>query len=269
MQSILSFWSDNWKVVQGCWRATSYSFSNRFLIEFIQFLPSVSFFIMQAVTVFSLFHVINGVEIPWEGLLIFIGIMICVDGCGDAIFLAGIHEYCTSLVRGQTVYFLLTPGTPLLKIFFFRVDSTKFGFSALSGLAAVLFATIKYESNPLLTSFVIVVGIFTHMILTSAFHIIQAYWDPTRPIRLGSPATRFYTRPIHLVLSSLPVHIILILIYPAYLATAFPSIVATKLIPIDFPFSLGTAFGLGVAMLLVWAVCLNHLIKKSCVKYQN
>ncbi|PWK07889.1 hypothetical protein [Tumebacillus permanentifrigoris] len=269
MQSIRSSWADNLKVIKGCWKATVFSISNRFVSEFFQFLPSISFFVMQAVTVFSLFHVINHVEIPVVDLLIFIGIMICVDGCGDAIFLAGIHEYCTSLVRGQTVYFLLTPGTPLLKIFFFRTDTTKFAFCALAGLGAIGLSVVERDSNPFLVLLVLLTGVLTHMILTSAFHIIQAYWDPTRPIRLGSPATRFYTRPIHLVLRSLPIQIILVLIYPAYFATAFPTIIATNIVPPEFPFSLGTAFVLGVGVLLLWAVGLNHLIKKSCVKYQN
>ncbi|MGB8954354.1 MAG: hypothetical protein WCC10_03215 [Tumebacillaceae bacterium] len=269
MLSIRDLWVDNWRVMRGCFRATTFSLSNRFKNEVIQFLTSISFFIMQGVTVFSLFHVINGQEIPWVDLLIFILIMICVDGCGDAIFLAGIQEYCASLVRGQTVYYLLTPGAPLFKIFFYRVDITQFGVCALTGITAVGFAAVERGSNPLLSLAVIIIGIFTHMILTSAFHIIQAYWDPTRPIRLGSPATRFYTRPIHLVVTSLPVHIILVLVYPAYFATAFPTVIATNIVPPSFPFSLGLGFSLGVGMLLLWMIGLNYLIKKSCMKHQN
>ncbi|MFN3455669.1 MAG: hypothetical protein ACK41T_11985 [Pseudobdellovibrio sp.] len=83
-----------------------------------ELLPQAFFYLTQTVVVMSLFKNINGVEIPSYIMVQFLLLLFAVDSLNDAFLYKGLFTYVFNLRQGQTFYYILGPGTPLVKVIF-------------------------------------------------------------------------------------------------------------------------------------------------------
>lgn len=257
---------DNYRLLRGAWRVSLSGSSNRLQYGLLELVPNLVFYLAHAIIVLTMFRTIGGESVAVSKLILFLLVMICVDSIGDSMIFKGIGEYTRCLRRGETLYYLLTPGTPFLKVLLFRWDMPMLVLGFAAGAGAVVMGSMLYDASPLFTTLCIGIGIIAHGVLTSAFHIIQAYFDPTMPIAFGSPASRFYTKPLHLFVSGNIGLFIMIAVYPAYLITALPAGVASMELLgglTQFPLACYVA---GVISLVLWGVLLNIVIVKSCTR---
>ena len=269
MQEFTANLKQSARVLRGAWRVTKQGASYRLSLGLLELFPQFLFYLAHAIVIFAMFHTVQGQVVARTELMVFLLMMFSVDSLGDALMFKGISEYLKSLRRGQTLYYLLSPGMPLLKVLFFRWDLPMVILGLGSGLSAVVLSAIKFGSSPLLTVICLAFGILTHIVLTSAFFIVQAYFDPTMPIAFGSPASRFYTKPMNLFFSGTVATGILISIYPAFFMTAFPAGLAVNHMVGVIPQHPVIAYAIGAVSVGVWMFVLNSLVKKSCKMRQN
>jgi hypothetical protein len=165
------------------------------------------------------FSQINETKIE-SGHLILFGLYVCsIDVLGDAFIYKGIWEFCSSLRRGQCAYYLTHPSMPWLSVVALRFDIPMVMLGILFATATLTWAGFTVGVGALAIIPFLLVGTLSHAVLTSSYLLIQAYFDPQMPIPLGSPATRLYTKPLHLLLHMGWVKILLSTLYPAYLIT--------------------------------------------------
>jgi hypothetical protein len=263
------FLSDNVRVIKGFISVSKSGARTRVSAGLLELVPQLLYYSAQALVVFSAFSEINGVEISTWDLGLFLLVMCGVDSLGDAIIFKGIGQYCQSLRRSQVSYYLTTPGSPLLKVILLRSDIPMIilGLAFMSvavSLVWIKLGLLKAISLAAASLF----GVLVHGVLTSAFFIIQAFFDPKMPIVLGSPASRFYSKPLHLVLTSGLAVGILGFLYPAFFITAFPAGLVSR---VDFLSGIGVdpmVFGAcGLASVSIWMIALNEVIKRTCEKW--
>ncbi len=256
-------------LISAVWKMSKAGVANRLRFGLLELIPQLLYYLAMSIIVLLMFSVIRDQTIPMRDLVIFLLVMYAVDSLGDALIFKGIGEYCASLRRGQTMYYLLSPGMPLFKVIFLRWDLPMLGLGAICGLGAILLSWMFYATNPILIAFALLFGTFTHVVLTSAFHIIQAYFDPTMPIALGSPSTRFYTKPMHLFVSGSVSLTFLMTFYPAYFMTAFPAGLAIQQTQGVLTQYATACYLVGALFLCLWIFMLNAVIKSSCRRRQN
>lgn len=256
-------------LISAVWKMSKAGVSSRLKFGILELIPQLLYYIAMSIIVLMMFSIIRDQSIPMLELSIFLLVMFCVDSLGDALIFKGISEYCASLRRGQTMYYLLSPGMPLFKVIFLRWDMPMIFLGTICGLCAIVLSWIYYSTNPILIALALLFGTFTHVVLTSAFHIIQAYFDPTMPIALGSPSTRFYTKPMHLFVSGSVSLTFLMTLYPAYFMTAFPAGLAIQQTQGVITQYTIACYLVGAVFLGLWVLLLNAVIKSSCKRRQN
>lgn len=265
---------DNWiignfLILFSAFKVSIKGMSKRLSVGILELVPLGLFYLAHTVIIYAMFSVIQGETILKRDLMVFIFILIAIDSLGDALLFKGLQEYTKSLRRGQSYYYLLSPGTPIFKVLFLRWDVPMILLGSISGLLAVIVSYVYYDTPPFILGFALVVGVITHVVLTGAFHVIQAYFDSTMPLPLGSPSSRIYTKPIHLLVSQGIGLIIIMSIYPAYLITAMPAGIAINRTVSNILQHLGLWYILGISCIALWLYFLNIIVRKSCQKYQN
>jgi hypothetical protein len=269
MPSLREEFSLSWLPLRSFYLVSLLGVRGRLFIGLAEIIPQLMFYTTHGISIFTLFSVINDKKVSQRSLIIFFLYMCCVDSVGDALFFKGLGEYCMALRKRFPVYHLLSPGNPLLLCLFLRADIPMIIFGFLFGLAG--FSLSWYWAGvqaALISVPLLIFGIFTHTILTSAFHILQAWIDPRMPIAYGSPASRFYTKPLHLALNSGLSLAALVLFYPAFLMTALPAGVAAQ----DFraaqlASSWYLIFAAGSVSIAVWFFVLNRIVVRSAKKW--
>lgn len=253
------------------------NFNQRWKQGLGELLPQAFFYLTQAVMVMSLFRNINGFEIPQQVLIQFLLLLFAIDSLNDAFLYKGLFEYVLNLRRGQIFYYILGPKNPLVKVIFLRVELPMFFQGVVFTfiyLGYTLYNLIQTHAHihlydiflqTLILAVILCLGVVVNLVLTSAYFIIQSYFDPLIPIPMGSPATRYYTRPIHLIIQNSFLMFILKWIYPAYFITGFASSVSN--LSVDGLSILLSIIAL-VSILLIWINVLNHIIIKACQKHQ-
>jgi hypothetical protein len=269
VRGFMGSWKQNADLLQGVWRASRLGMNTRLSLGLLELVPQLLFYAAHATVTFTMFHEVHGELQDTRALLVFLFLMFAVDSLGDAMMFKGVHEYTRSLRRGQALYYLLSPGMPLFKVLFLRWDMPMVLLGGIFALVGVAMSFVFYATSPFVVLLCLALGIVTHMILTSAFHIIQAYFDPTMPIGLGSPASRYYTKPLHLFFSGSTTLGVLMTLYPAYFITAFPAGIAVHHTVGTWPQHPVACYVVGMGCLLLWAIGLNEIIKKSCKLRQN
>ncbi len=157
-------------------------------------------------------------------------ILICVDAIGDSIIFKGIHEFSQALVSGHTWNYSLLPGTNILKIVLFRFDISTVILGLASGLI-LLFRMANLYVHPLYlvgVIFALILGIATHMTLSTFYFLIQGYFDPKMAIIRGNPNVKLYTKPLALLWNGSFALVFIKRLYPVYFATAFAHELVTK-----------------------------------------
>jgi hypothetical protein len=195
----------------------------------------------------------------------FVLIVACVDSIGDALFLKGLFEHIQSLKKSSGFQYLIQPGNPLVNILFLRFDfpSLLLGIAAGFWLLGLEFQTSGFRSLVLLPC--LGLGIVTHIVLTSSFHLVQAFFEPRMLLGFGNPASRLYTRPLHLILGAGAAGLICKSLYPVYFITAF----ASEAVPLSLTSSIQffAWLLLGAAAVAVWSIGLNFVAIRSIRKW--
>jgi hypothetical protein len=238
--------------------------------SWLELIPMLCFYAVQAVVVFGAFRNINGTMVSKNDLMMFFFTMCGIDAIGDALLYKGLAEYCAGLRKGNSVYVLTTPGLPLLRALLLRFEMVQvlLGLLFLT-IAAVLVFSLN-SSHFFLYLLTIPLGIVVQFLLSSAFHLVQAYLSPLMPIAFGCPASKLYSKPLHLLQNSFVFAIVSVIFYPVYFVSAFPAQIASNQIGISYFHEFG--FGLiifGVLSIFIWFLFLNALVLKSCTKWSK
>ena len=251
------------------YRVSLIGVKSRFLAGLASLIPQILFYTTHGIGIFTLFSAIDNKSTDQKSLVIFFLYMCCVDSVGDALFFKGLWQYCAALRRRFPVYHLLSPGNPLLLCLFLSSDLPMIVFGSLFGFVGFSLSWYWNGAGAALLSVpLLVFGIFIHVILTSAFHLIQAWIDPKMPIAFGSPASRFYTKPLTLVLTTGVTLGALVLVYPAFLMTALPAGIAAQDFRIaELKSMWPLTFGAGILSVAVWAFLLNRIVIISGKKW--
>ncbi|MDP5274841.1 hypothetical protein [Chengkuizengella axinellae] len=265
---ILDYIVANVNLFKSAYQVSKFGVKNRFMVGIVELIPQLLFYAAQFVVVFAMFSVIDGNIVDKMELVTFFVIMIAIDSIGDALLFKGIQEYIKNIRRGQTLYYILTPGLTLFKVLFYRWDFPMLILGIIFFVAANMIGGFYYHVSPIYISITLIVGIMAHIVLTGAFHIIQAYYDPRMPIHLGSPASRLYTKPMHLFLTGGIAFSVMSTLYPAYFITSLPSIVTTNFSGV-IEWSLLYVYVVGVICIGLWMAGLNFIIKKTCKERQG
>ncbi len=266
--TVRSGFVDVLSIFKGYFQTSLSGAKTRILPGLLELIPQLCFYSIHGAILYFVFRKIDGIIVPNPILLNFFLVMCCVDALGDALFFKGLWEYCSSLRRGYPLYYLMAPGPFLPKVLFLRFDLPMALLGLVFGALAILQGTWAFSANPIVCFVAIAFGVVTHITLTSAFHIVQAYFDPTLPIALGSPASRLYTKPLHLTLKSGAFATVLLFLYPAYFITAFPSGFATSHFLHPLVQAWGSAvLGIGFVVLIPWWLGLDKVVRISCRKW--
>lgn len=227
-----------------------------------ELVPQLLFYATHGIVIFSVFRTVGGRSVPSSSLVTFFFIMCCVDALGDALFFKGLWEFCAALRRRSFGFYRLAPGSALAKALFLRFDVPMVAMGAVFGLVALVHAFLAQATSPLLLAPAIAFGIAVHILLTSAFHLVQAAIDPTMPISFGSPASRYYTRPLHLFVKLSATGWLLSTIYPAYFITGLPAAIASGSAPwhADAGDAM-LAMSAGLVSVGVWVVVMNAWVR--------
>lgn len=257
--SIKKYLHESIKPILAACAASRAGAANRLVAGIMEIIPQVLFYTTHSFVAFVLYRAVKNQIIPVSHIVVFLSIMICIDSVGDALFFKGLWEFCAAVRRRNLVFYMTAPGPALLKILMLRWDFPCLIFGIAFGLFAILYSWFYFAVPPILILLAIILGIVTHIILTSAFHLIQVGIDPSMPLPFGSPASRFYTKPIHLLLNSGAISIVLIHIYPVYFISAFPAALATS---IPLPYQYFNMFLFSLLSLGTWVTAMNKIVNK-------
>lgn len=201
----------------------------------------------------------------------FLLIVICIDSIGDSFIFKGIQEFALA-IRSRNIWnYSILPGQNILKIILFRFDFPTVMLGILSGI--ILNFRIYHSSGSLiyliLFDFSLLLGIVTHMTLTSFYFLIQGYFDPKMSILFGNPVTKIYTKPIALLWNGGFALVFLKVFYPVFFATAFPHDLLTRLnlTPIVFLKFFAAQFFMGCFSICIWLRFGNFLVLKIIEKW--
>jgi hypothetical protein len=258
---------NNFLILKAFYYVSYIGMKKRFHLGLIELIPLMIFYIANFLVITTLFKNINGQETPLINLILFVLNMIVVDSIGDAFIFKGISEYLNTLrEKGTSTYFCL-PGSFIFKVIFLRFDFPMVILGTINLIVILFILLFKYSIHIFILYLLYTIfGILCHMVLTSGFFIIQAYFIPNTPISYGNPASRLYVKPLQLIINNANALFILTAIYPAYFITAASnSLIMNK----DrlFIHNLGIYTLFGILSILIWIIILNFIIKKSILKY--
>ena len=221
----MSHFTDNFLIAQRQFKAflivSFYGSKKRFKLSLLELIPQTIFYLGNYFIIITLFKDINGHKVANTDLILFTLSMITADAIGDAIIFKGIGEYLFHLRKGNCVHFFSLPGISVLKVLLFRFDLPMVIFGLASFFIAINMIIKYYSANIIIYfSMFTFFGIICHCILSSAFFIIQAYFNSATPISYGNIAARLYIKPLQIIISNVYGIIVFTCIYPVYFVTA-------------------------------------------------
>ncbi len=267
----MSHFTDNLSIAKRQFKAflivSFYGSRKRFKLSLLELIPQTIFYLGNYFIIITLFKDINGHKISNTDLILFTLSMITADAIGDAIIFKGLGEYLFHLRKGNCIHLFSLPGISVLKVLLFRFDFPMVIFGLISFFIAINMIITFYD--PILIiyySIFTIFGIICHCVLSSAFFIIQAYFNSATPISYGNIAARLYIKPLQLIINNVYGIIVFTCIYPVYFVTAASNsfflnenhIFIKNLIT----FSLS-----GIFSIVIWFLIINTIVKRSIAKY--
>jgi hypothetical protein len=266
----VSHFTDNLSIAKRQFKAflivSFYGSRKRFKLSLLELIPQTIFYLGNYFIIITLFKDINGHKVANTDLVLFTLSMITADAIGDAIIFKGLGEYLFHLRKGNCVHFFSLPGISALKVLLFRFDLPMVIFGLASFFIAINMIITYYNVNLIIYySIFTIFGIFCHCILSSAFFIIQAYFNSATPISYGNIAARLYIKPLQIIINNIYGIIVFTCIYPVYFVTAASNSFFNEnqiFIKNIIAFSIS-----GMMSIVIWFLLINFIVKKSIIKY--